>query len=196
MIYNLDISGPLLNQCDIFQTIDFACDNTKRPAVLLTPECDLVTQEGRNKPKAKYLLFAGVDTFDEILFNIMSQLKITKKQRKGEEILDELTYHDFLTTLKRFFNGAIFPRYFYLPAIPSFIQHSVIDFQITETRKVTTELMDELKKNRIAKIRSSWKEAIPVRFSSYTSRIGVEDLSDNYIDEILKDYKFDFSIIK
>lgn len=196
MIYNFDISGPLLNQCDVFQTIDFACDGSKRPAVLLTPECDLANQEGRNKLKAKYLLFVGIETFDEILYNIMSQLKITKKQRKGEETLDEVTYNDFLTTLKRFFNGSIFPRYFYLPSIPSFIQHSVIDFQITETRKVTTELINQLKKNRIARIRSSWKEAIPVRFSTYTSRIGVEDLSDNYIDEIFKNYKLDFSIIK
>lgn len=196
MIYNFDITAPQLHQCDIFQGIDFSCDGTKRHAVLLTPECDLVDQEGRNKPKARYLLFARIEPFDEILYNIMSQLKITKKQRKGEESLDELTFTDFCMALKKFFNGAIFPRYFYLPPIPFFMKDSVIDFQVLETRKVTIELMSQLKENRIAKIRSSWKEAIPVRFSTYTSRIGVEDLSDYYIDEIFKNYRLDFSIIK
>ena len=128
MIYNYDITAPLLHQCDVFQTIDFTCDGSQRPAVLITPECDLVIQEGRNKPKAQYILFVGIEPFDDVLNNLMSQLKITKKQRIGEEQLDEFTYRDFCSSLKSFFNGQIFPRYFYLPPIPSFIQHSVIDF--------------------------------------------------------------------
>jgi hypothetical protein len=196
MIYNFDIKDPQLHQCDVFQAIDFTCDGTKRPAVLLTPECDLANQEGRSKPKVKYFLLVGIEPFDEILYNIMSQLKITKMQRKGEEQLDELTYNDFLMTLKRFFNGGIFLRYFYIPPIPPFIQDSVVDFQIIETRKATTELMSQLEKNRIARIRSSWKEAMPIRFSNYTSRIGVDDLSNYYIDEIFKNYKLDFLITK
>jgi len=197
MIYNFDTTNSQVHhQCDVFQSVEFACDGNKRPAVLLTPECDLVNQEGRSKPKAQYLLFVGIVPFDEILYNIMSQLKITKSQRIGQETLDEITFTDLLMTLKRFFNGGIFPRYFYLPPIPSFIKDSVIDFQITETRKITPDLMDHLKQNRIARIRSSWKEAIPVRFSTYTSRIGVEDLTDDYIDQILKNYNLDFSIAK
>lgn len=194
MIYDFELENEPLGQADLFRNLEFSCDRSLRPAVLLTPECDIVVQEGRSNPKAQFFLFGGVESFKPILYDLMSQLRITKKQRSGDEALDRSTFDDLQAALRRFFNGAIYPRYFYLPAVPEFLPHSVIDFQITETRKVTQALVEDLKSMRIAKIRSSWKEAIPVRFSSYSSRVGVQDLTDYYIDQVFSSFGLEFSI--
>ena len=194
MIYEFERLDDRLHQSDILIGQDFFVDNAQRPAVVLTPECDLIIQPGRKTRKADFALLAGVTDFDNILDSILSQLKITRRQRDGNEPLDAGTFEDLKAALSRFFNGAVFPRFFYLPPLEGFFGHSVIDFQLLQSVVLDSFSLNDLFERRIAGVRSSWREAIPVRFSSYTSRIGVEDLSDTYIDRILTDYSLNFHI--
>lgn len=194
MIYDFATTTKQIGQSDIFSSVWFGSDEETRNAALLTPECDLVIQDGRKNPKASFLLFAGIIPFDDILNSILSSLRITKGQRKGNESINGETFADLKAALRRFFSGAIFPRYFYLPPLEGYFGSSVVDFQLLESRAFTPELFAQLETSRIATLRSSWKEALPVRFTTYAARIGVRDLSDYYIDSILKDYKLEFTV--
>ncbi len=194
MIYAYEHLDSQLHQSDIIGAQIFLIDNVPRTAVLLTPECDLIVQPGRNSSKTEFLLLAGVQSFDRILNSILSQLRITRRQRNGSEPIDSGTFADLKASLSSFFSGAIFPRYFYLPPLSDFFSHSVIDFQLLQTVVANSDSLHDLMERRIAGVRSSWREAIPVRFSNYTSRIGVEDYSDSYIDSILNYYELNLNI--
>jgi len=192
MIYNYNFSN-YISQCTIFNTMPFICENNKEyHFIIINPECDLVIQKNRNNPKAKYLHFLAIKDFDEVLNIILSSLRITRKQRKGEEYIDKKTYDDFTLILNKFINGDIFYRYFYLPPLKDYFNHSVIDFQMIEIKKHTQEFYKFLKNRRIAQINSSWKESIPTRYSMYYSRVGVEDISKDLIDCIIQDCNIDF----
>ena len=113
MIYNYQIGE--INQGDIFKGIKFNCDDDNTyPAILLTPRCDLVVQKGKKKPKAHFLKFSAIIPADFILENILSTLRITKNQRRGEEYIDGETYKDFIHLIKNFLTGSIYQRYFYI----------------------------------------------------------------------------------
>lgn len=192
MIYDFNLSANI-DQCDIFQPMPFSCEsNNEFYSILLTPRCDLVLQDLRSKPKANYLKLAGIIDCKAIINNILSQLKITKAQKNGAEYIDNITYNDLIILLKNFINGNIYPRYYYLPPLDGYFNHSVIDFQLVETIKYSPELVKMLALKRISKVKSSWRESIPVRYSSYFSRIGVDDISDAIIEKLFIDYSLNF----
>ena len=95
--------------------------------------------------------------------------------------------------LGKFINGAIYPRYYYIPGLDSYYEPSAIDFQLIEVKKYTKKLFEGLKEKKIASLKSSWKESIPVRYSSYSSRIGVEDLSQKFIEKIFQSYSINLT---
>jgi len=186
MIYNFDSKD--IDQSDIFQSINFTCENAQPfPAVLITPLCDIIIQKGRKSPKAKYLKFAGIISSSSLILSLASQVKITKLQISGEEYIDEITYNDFLFLLRNFLTGSIYPRYYYLPPLESYFSHSMIDFQLIESIPYSSKFIKELKQNKIASIESSWRESIPVRYASYSSRVGVQSYTDGFIDTLLID---------
>jgi len=107
MIYDFKVLNGF-NQCELYQNISFSSEGSNNFfSVLVNPVCDLVIQENRNRPKANYFLFLGIIPVDSILNNIISSLKITKKQRNGEEAIDVDTFNDLITILKQFINGSI-----------------------------------------------------------------------------------------
>ena len=186
MIYYNDPSEEI-DQCNIFQGITFACDGgNSKCGILLTPRCDLVLQESRNSPKAKYLKFAAITDVRPVVEGLLSQLKISKGQIKGTEYVDGETYENLNLLIRNFTTGTIYPRYFFLPELEHHFGYSVIDFQFLEVKKYSPELFTELKGNRITQIKSSWREAIPVRYSNYSSRIGVVDYPGDLIDKIFQ----------
>jgi len=186
MIYRFNFEK--ISQSDLFEKIEFSCENNiEYFSILLNPECDLVLQPEKLKPKVSYLKFAAIIPCDFIFNNVLSTLKITKNQRKGEEYIDGESYDDFIHLVRNFLTGSIYQRYFYLPPFPSKFSHSVIDFQLIEIKKASKEVFSELLNKKIGGIRSSWKEAIPVRYSTYSSRIGVSDYDDSFIEELLSD---------
>ena len=69
----------------------------------------------------------------------------------------------------------------------------MVEFQLLEIRKYSNEFYTELLEKKIAGLKSSWKEALPVRYSSYYSRIGVEDLSEKFIESIFKDFSINLN---
>jgi len=185
MIYYNDPTEEI-DQCNIFQNIHFAC-NEGNPSygILLTPRCDLIIQESRKTPKAKYFKFVSIIDVRPIIEGILSQLRISKGQIKGTEYIDGETYENLVLLIKNFIHGSIYPRYFFIPEIKNHFGFSAIDFQILETKKYSRELIKSLKEKRIAQIKSSWREAIPVRYSNYSSRIGVSDYPVEIIDNLL-----------
>ena len=186
MIYYND-STEEIDQCNIFQTINFACDGgALKYGVLLTPRCDLILQESRNSPKAKYLKFAAITDVRPVIEGILSQLRVSKGQIKGTEYIDGETFENLNLLIRNFINGSIYPRYFFLPALENHFAYSVIDFQILDVRKYSPQLFEELKLKRVTQIKSSWREAIPVRYSNYSSRIGVRDYPAELTDKLLQ----------
>lgn len=113
MIYSFDISDGL-EQGEIFQNVVFSCENDNEfPAILLTPQCDLILQPNKKIPKAKYIKLAGIIDTSFIFDNILSTLRITKNQREGKEFIDGKIYDDFIFSVRHFLNGTVYPRYFF-----------------------------------------------------------------------------------
>ena len=192
MIYNFSLDDGF-HQGEIYQDITFSCeDSISFFSVLLNPVCDLVIQEGRKKPKAEYFLFLGIKPADFIFSNILSSLKITKKQKNGNEPIDSYTYNDLISSIIQFINGNIYPRYVYIPPLEGYFGHSVVDLQLIESKKFSEELSDKLKDKKIASLKSSWKETIPNRFTSYSARIGVDNDYYKIIDSLFTDLKYNF----
>ncbi len=192
MIYNFSLEDEF-QQGEIYQEITFSCeDNTSFFSVLLNPACDLVIQNGRKKPKAEYLLFLGIKPANFVFSNILSSLKITKKQMNGTEPIDSDTYNDLVISIIQFINGNIYPRYVYIPPLKGYFGHSVVDLQLIESKKYSEDLSKLLKSKRIASLKSSWKEAIPNRYTSYSARIGVDNNYDAIIDSLFTDFKYNF----
>jgi hypothetical protein len=193
MIYKFDFDK--IDQGDVFKDVEFNCEsNNQYYGILLNPKCDLVIQDGKNRPKANYLKFAAIIPASFIFDNLQSNLKITKKQRSGEEYIDRGTFEDFIHLLKSFVTGNIYPRYYYIPPLLSYFSHSVIDFQLIETKKFTPEIFDSLKSCKIAELKSSWKEAVPVRYSAYSTRIGVQDYTEEFYEKMLLESSFNFRL--
>ena len=70
-----------IRQSDIFDKITFNCEEGRQfYSIILNPDCDLIIQENRKKPKAKYLKFAGIISSEDIINNIFAKLQITKPQ--------------------------------------------------------------------------------------------------------------------
>ena len=192
MIYDNNKDNPI-RQCDIFESIHFSCVNESFHSIILNPDCDLVIQKGKKKPKADFVKLASIVPFDHVLESLFSMQKISKSQRAGVESIDGGTFEDCVKIIKSFIRGDIFTRYYYLPPYTGFFSHSIIDYQMLEIIPFNNETAALLKEGKITGIKSSWRESIPVRYSNYSSRIGLEDITDACIDSILTDYKVNFN---
>ena len=129
--------------------------------VILTPSCDFVQVEGRER-KAKKILLAK-----SLLLTNMSEF-IKYKDSKNKQNKKELV---------KILNSSKTDRYFFIPSTP-FIENRVIDFQ----DKVMLTY-DELKSQfiRIAKLDSPYAQSMTASFIRYYSRIGFPDLDITYV---------------
>jgi hypothetical protein len=164
------------DQGDIVAGVYFAADDAAHPAVLVTPACDIAQE--------KVDLWTFVRVFPELEVAaavIASELQgktateLTKKQRESAcKRLGELL-------------GQRYQRYHWLPPWSGGGPGHVADFTW-----VTAMPVEEIKRGsqRLARLKSSWREELPARYASYMARVGTEDFErtavDDYIAQLLQ----------
>lgn len=155
-----------LRQGDIVKEIFFPQVKKKAPAVCLTPACDLVTQENA-KIKANYVLFCFLIP-DYIFFrNVIEIKKEISKNQKGK-IKEVLKNRD--------------PRYYWIYNSES-KEGYIVDYQII----LSVPFSDAIQLERIYSLQSSYRECLATRYSSYSGRIGTEDIElESSIERIVK----------
>jgi hypothetical protein len=157
------------DQGDILTGAYFSAFDDYAPAVLMTPACDLAHE--------KVALWTVVALFpDEEVAEVVTAPmvaswgggQITKNQRGSiEKDIRSLILQKF-------------PRYHWIPiAIGSSAAH-VADFTCV-TSLPAAEVRDNAE--RIASLRSSWREQLPARYAAYLGRVGTEDFVEKAVQE-------------
>lgn len=148
----------------------FAAFDGKRPAVLVTPACDL--EHEKVSLWTFVALFPDVEVARQFTGKEIAGwglkpepdgcLPVSKNQREAlEERVAALISQKY-------------GRYHWLPVVIGGSPAQVADFTC-----VTSLPVDEVrgKAVRIASLRSSWREQVPARYAAYMGRVGTEDFA-------------------
>ncbi|MCU0325590.1 MAG: response regulator [Spirosomaceae bacterium] len=124
--------------------------------VVLTPACDLVVDNSRPRPKAKYITLVRVEQVEELLSD-MPETTTREKEKKENKIRS--LKHD-----KEY-------GYHFLPRYDGFYEGGIICFQNILSVKLD-DLLNPEKYSVQLSIANSFKKDIIARFSHYYSRQG------------------------
>jgi len=165
-----------VEQSTIYKGVYFSCIKEKIFGIVLTPACDIYWQ------KANYIKIAGLLPAEQIF-----EQWLLKNGRTPLEIAGV----DPLPSEKRVRNihGAFVKdyianreiRYHFLPSHKNIFPHSFVDFQLVESFEP-----DYIKKlEKIAVLKSPWRESIPARYAAYCGRLGTKTYSENLVEKIM-----------
>lgn len=129
--------------------------------VILTPSCDLISSETRQR-KAERVLLVNTKRLTEIEEFIAYKGKQNNENKKK---------------LSKIINSGKSDRYFFIPGTP-FITNRVVDFQDKSMVNY-----DELNTNftRIAKLDDPYAQSMTASFIRYYNRIGFPDIDVDYV---------------
>jgi len=158
---------PSWDQGDIVESVYFPGPDSRLPAVLVTPACDLEQE--------KVSLWTFVALFPDIAI-----AKEVAKREKGSLLVDDsglvsLQSGKQRAHLERKLQELMkqrFSRYHWLPITIGKEDGHVVDFSV-----VTSLPSEEVHTRavRIASMNSSWREELPARFAAYIGRVGVDE---------------------
>ena len=136
-------------------------NESKNVYVILTPSCDLISTETRQRKAERVLLVKAkcLTEMDEYIAYKGKQNNDNKKR------------------LSKIINSAKSDRYFFIPGTP-FITNRVIDFQ-DKSMVDYGELNANFK--RIAKLDNPFAQSMTASFIRYYNRIGFPDIDVDYV---------------
>jgi len=174
-----DKPRPNIDQGDIFERLYFYSRDEERLAILVTPICDIVHD------KADYLIFCGIFPFSEL-----AEPLVKTSWPELEGIIDSSDTYDSLSRKNKeniekkislLLANYHFPRYHCLYPFPKSEELHLVDFQVVSSLHIN-EARD---KNRLFSLNSPFREQIPVRYSTYMSRIGVPFMGEKRKKELI-----------
>lgn len=136
-------------------------NESKNVYVILTPSCDLISTETRQR-KAERVLLVKAKLLTEMDEYIAYKGKQNNENKKR---------------LSKIINSAKSDRYFFIPGTP-FITNRVIDFQ-DKSMADYAELNANFK--RIAKLDNPFAQSMTASFIRYYNRIGFPDIDVDYV---------------
>ena len=150
----------------------FAALDAVRPAVLVTPACDI------DREKVDLWTFVVLYRDDDVARGLLAKdLEIWQKARAGAPLTKN--QRDAVTKKVRELIEHRFGRYHWLPvAIDGHPAH-VADFSCVSSLPAG-EI--EAKARRVTTLTSSWREQLPARYASYMARVGTVDFKRDEID--------------
>lgn len=159
------------DQGDVVEAAYFAALDAERPAVLVTPACDI------DQGKVELWTLVALFPDDEIARALVAKdLESWQKEGGGAPLSKK--QRDALTKTVRQLFEQRFPRYHWIPVELAGHPAHVADFTC-----VCSLPADEIRtKRRLATLTSSWREQLPARYASYMSRVGTIDFRQEEVD--------------
>ena len=167
-----------IEQSAIYRGVFFPCIRKKIVAIVLTPVCDIY------QDKADFIRMAGFIPAKGIFEKWVSKKKYgyTPEQIIGVTPLKsqkkvEKTHTSFVKDLL----GQKEIRYHFVPSYQNKFPHSFVDFQLVESFSPS----DVGSFDKVAVMKSPWKESILARYAAYCGRVGTKAYSKNLRDAIM-----------
>ena len=174
--YTLDTSEPI-DQGDIFRDIYFAAIDSHTTAVVITPTCDFV------QDKTHFVKLVAVVPLDMVVKIIADSVGIEEKIISSGEEITHRKYNKFIRMLEKNINGSYLTRYYFISEFAGVFPHSYVDLQQVFVIPYM-QLYSDYRDNRIAKLKSPWREQIVAQYSGYSMRVGVPEYSEQEMRSI------------
>lgn len=160
---------PSWDQGDIVQDVYFPGPDSKLPAVLVTPACDL--EQGKVSLWTFVGLFPDTAVVREIVQREKGSLPVDED---GLVVQPSARQRGHLEKKLQELMTQRYYRYHWLPLKIGNEHGHVADFSF-----VTSLPIEEIqgKTVRLFSMNSSWREELPARFAAYMGRVGVEEYS-------------------
>lgn len=168
--------GP--EQSAIYRKIHFTCNNQTLMGICVTPQCEI------GKSRTLFHTFCQLIPFDLLLEFYL------KKGGWHAEDLECVKEPDgkalerckkFMQRFKDDFISNRTHRYHFLPGDGD-IANSFVDFQVVQC--IPHDILNS--ENKMAVLKSPWREQIPTRYSFYQARIGTPPLDDALVSNIFQ----------
>jgi len=168
-----------IDQGDIFKDIYFAAIESHVNAVIITPTCDLRLE------KAHFVKFAGIVTANLVMKIIADSIGIGDEYFGGDGILSESKKKSLIKAVDRNIDGIFLPRYYLLTKWGDIFQPCYVDLQqvfVIPTVQVTQEYVQ----NRVARLKSPWREQLVAQYTGYSMRVGTPECSEESILDLIR----------
>ena len=176
-----------VDQGDVFKDVYFPAIDENVHAIVITPTCDLVQE------KADYIKFVSVISLNEVIILIAKHKGIDSSFFQSGAYLSNTKRDDLIDAFIQNIRGDLLPRFYFLDEYAGIFSACFADLQqvfVVPDRLVTTEYLD----NRIARLKSPWREEIVARYSGYSMRVGVPARSKDELRVILAKTGLNFTI--
>jgi len=167
-----------VDQGDVFQNIYFPSVDKDVSAIVITPTCDL------EQDKADFIKYVSVVSLNQVIIQIAEHNDIDSSFFKSGAYLPGKKTKSLLESFKKNIRGDLFPRYYFLDEYAGIFPACFADLQqifVVPARLVYAEYLD----NRLARLRSPWREEIVARYSGYSMRVGVPARSEDELRVLL-----------
>lgn len=175
--YTPDSSVPI-DQGDIFRDIYFAAVDSHTAAVVITPTCDLVQDKEHS-----FVKLVAVVPLEKVIKAIAGSVGIDETFFSSGEEISHTKSKKLIKALDNNIDGSLFPRFYFISEFVGVFPHSYVDLQqVFVIPKI--QLYSDYIDNRIAKLKSPWREQIVAQYSGYSMRVGVPEYSEQEIRSI------------
>lgn len=166
-----------IEQSAIYRGVLFPCIKQEIVAIVLTPVCDIYLD------KADFIRMAGFIPAEWIFEKwLEKQDRLTREQIIGIAPLENETKAKKIHA--HFAKDCIAHReirYHFVPSYKDKFPHSFVDFQLVESFSPG----DVRGFDKVAVMKSPWKESILARYAAYCGRIGTKAYSEKLRDVIM-----------
>ena len=167
-----------VDQGDVFKDIYFPAVDGNVSAIVITATCDL------EQEKADYIKFVSVTSLNEVIIQIAEHKGIDSSFFVSGAYLSHNKTKSLLDAITQNIRGDLFPRYYFLDEYADIFPASYADLQqifVVPSRLLYAKYLD----NRLARLKSPWREEIVVRYSGYSMRVGVPAYSEDELRVVL-----------
>ena len=178
LVYLTDFHDQI-EQSAIYEDVHFSSVGEKDFAIVLTSQCDIQGHSPNN-----YVLVARIVPVGEVFVywlveknqytedEALGRIPVAKEKKRRSSLVKE-----FANTYLRNETFA----YFFLPEIESKMDPSLICFEITECMILSKLQQHE----KVAVLRSPFREAVPSHYSAYIGRTGTPSFDKRYLQEVV-----------
>lgn len=165
-----------IEQSAIYNQVFFECVGKELPAIILTPQCEIA------HPGTELLVtVAGIFPASQLFERFLQENGVKLGQIIGKETTPRKLYEGIVKNFKKQYLANRVLEYHFLPKYKDKLENSFIDFSIVKTIHAK-ELRDMQK---IAVLKSPWRESMPSRYAAYSLRIGVPDFRAELLEAVI-----------
>jgi len=166
-----------IEQSAIYKEVFFPCIKKTIVGIVLTPVCDIY------QDKADFIRMAGFIPA-ELIFEKWLQKKYAYTDEQIAGITPLKNKKKVSNTHTSFVNDLLKQReirYHFISSCRDEFPHSFVDFQLVES----LPLSDVNKSNKVAVMKSPWKQSVLARYAAYCGRVGTKEYSTSLTDLIM-----------